>query len=61
MMTASHDPTASAEPGAAAEIPIADRLDDLDGLEHRPLSEHVAVYGDLHTALHDALSDIDRG
>lgn len=35
---------------------VADAVDALEGLEERPVAEHVAVYERLHTVLGDALS-----
>ena len=35
---------------------VADAVGALDGLEDRPVAEHVAVYERLHTVLGDALS-----
>ncbi|MGH3385391.1 MAG: hypothetical protein ACRDO1_12480 [Nocardioidaceae bacterium] len=40
------------------------RIDDAvartDGLDERPVSEHVEVYDDVHQRFREALSDADR-
>ncbi len=55
--------TSTPPPDDAGERPldslradVADAVDALDGLEERPVAEHVAVYERLHTVLGDALS-----
>jgi hypothetical protein len=45
-------PPRPADPVAAVEQAVA----ALDGLDHRPLAEHVEVFERIHTALSDALA-----
>ncbi|MFN2522212.1 MAG: hypothetical protein ABR614_02725 [Mycobacteriales bacterium] len=40
---------------------VDDALGCLDGLEQRPVAEHVAVYDEVHRLLQDALAALDEG
>jgi hypothetical protein len=43
-------------PLEALRADVAEAVGALDGLQERPVAEHVAVYERLHTVLGDALS-----
>ncbi|GAA3726992.1 hypothetical protein GCM10022402_04560 [Salinactinospora qingdaonensis] len=51
--------TPSDEAGLA-ERTIADVRERLASLDHRPVSEHVAVFDDIHRELSDVLDRLDR-
>lgn len=53
------DQTSQASALAEPLARIASAMAHLDGLEHRPLTEHVAAFERVHLALTDALSAID--
>jgi hypothetical protein len=54
------NPTSESEPSVPEPVaPVAAAVSQLDGLEHRPLAEHVAAFDRVHLALTDALSAID--
>lgn len=36
-------------------------LGRLDGLQERPVAEHVAIFDEVHRALQDALAALDEG
>ncbi len=44
---------------ARSDGPLGTALAQLDGLEERPLEEHVAAYDAVHRALQDALAQLD--
>ena len=52
---------------ASAELPetgdprVDEILGGLAGIEHRPTTEHVAVYDQVHRGLQDALANLDQG
>ena len=52
---------------AAADLPetgdprVDEVLAGLSGIEHKPTTEHVAVYDDVHRGLQDALANLDQG
>lgn len=54
---AAHAPAAQQQ---AVHRSIDDSLAALDDLEHVPLGEHVARFDEVHRALSEALSTIDR-
>ena len=62
--TSRPDPDGSAPEGAARTDRLDEQLDEnlevLDTLAGRPLQDHVAVYGELHTRLQAALTEIDN-
>ena len=41
--------------------PVEAALQRLDDLDQRPVSEHVAVYDEVHRLLQDALAALDEG
>jgi hypothetical protein len=53
---ASADTTADT---TAATTAVAQAVARLDGLEARPVAEHVAVLDEVHRALQDALATLD--
>ena len=56
-MTSTPPPDHGGErPVDSVRADVAEAVDALDGLEERPVAEHVAVYERLHTVLGDALS-----
>lgn len=48
------------EPSQDAEHRIEAAMAGLDGIEDRPIGEHVAAFDAVHVALTDALSEIDK-
>ncbi|MCU1674180.1 MAG: hypothetical protein JWN77_2293 [Frankiales bacterium] len=40
---------------------VDDALGLLEGLEERPVAEHVAVFDEVHRLLQDALAALDEG
>ena len=44
-------------PSAVVQIRTTERL---DGLADRPVTEHVAVFDEVHRALQDALATLDQ-
>ncbi|WP_170324080.1 hypothetical protein [Cryptosporangium phraense] len=48
-----------AAPDGEAEAQVADVLTQLDGLDDRPVTEHVAAYEAVHRTLQDTLSAVD--
>lgn len=57
-MTPDEQPADSGHPGDPG-VGITEALSELDGLDTRPTSAHVAAFEQMHTALTDALSAID--
>jgi hypothetical protein len=54
------NPISETEPDVPEPVaPVAAAISELNGLEHRPLGEHVAAFDRVHLALTDALSAID--
>ena len=49
--------TPDSAPPQVAEVQAAQQL--LDGLEDRPVTEHVAVLDEVHRRLQDALATLD--
>ena len=48
-------------PTAPDPLPlVADALRTLDGLEQRPVHEHVELFDGLHRTLQDALATLDE-
>ena len=48
-------------PAAPDPLPqVADALRTLDGLEQRPVHEHVELFDGLHRTLQDALATLDE-
>ena len=45
-------------PGSAREA-VDEALSRLQQLSERPVTEHVAIYEDVHRLLQDALADVD--
>lgn len=41
--------------------PVDAALTALEGIAERPVSEHVAVYDEVHRLLQDALAALDEG
>ena len=53
----------SPDPSAAGEgvgSPVRAAVGLLEGLQDRPVAEHVAVFDAVHQALQDALATLDR-
>lgn len=57
-------PASSVVPGPRAVTPAATRVDAalayLDGLDDRPVADHVAAYDAVHRGLQDALATLDE-
>lgn len=50
------DASGARPPLDALRAEVSDAVEALDGLDDRPVAEHVAVYERLHTVLGEALS-----
>ena len=53
-------PVPGPPPGSAPVPQVAAALRALDGLEQRPVSEHVELFDGLHRTLQDALATLDE-
>ena len=51
-------PSGPSHPAASARVDAA--LAHLDGLDDRPVGEHVAAYDAVHRGLQDALATLDE-
>ena len=47
-------------PGPPPSPQVSEALRALDGLQERPVHEHVEVFDGLHRALQDALATLDE-
>jgi len=52
--------TPSGEGGPTGDEVVDESLEALDGLENRPLREHVAAFESVHASLQDRLADGQR-
>lgn len=60
-MTTDSDANGGRQPRPTTGEPAVDAaLSRLDHLDEAPVSEHVAVYDDVHRNLQDALADLDE-
>ena len=60
MPPADADAPATVVPAAVVPAAVVPALAALDGVERRPLEEHVAVFDAVHRGLQDALAVLDE-
>ena len=53
-------PVPGPPPQDRAASAVAEALQRLDGLQDRPVAEHVEVFDGVHRALQDALASLDE-